>query len=167
MRKSDLINIIKEEIKGLQLEKQVAGDGCPDECQSDFDGECGEAAPLCDTCRCKDVTNYKCCSGAEKKNPNSTKKLKEQVLPQTCVLPVNTVGPFPNNFNTMVWSDTWIQKGNQQGCNWVKARKIKWGQTLSMLHNKQAPNCNPKWQNMLNFKMKTAMTVFGVSCQLQ
>ena len=91
------------------------------------------------------------------------KKLSEQNTPPSqgsCNLPPNYNGPFPNNFIPQDWSDSWVQRGDSQGCTWVKTKYLNWVDRLGTLQAKQPPKCNPKWQSMLNFKMKTAQTNF-------
>jgi len=118
MRLKQLKQIIKEEVKKLQLKEQVI-----------------------------------------QTNPTSTQG--------SCALTPNPNGPHPNNFEGTVWHDKWENifstrmnnQGLQSACNFYIQKKDAWESTLDTLHNKPHPKCNPKWQNMLHFKLKAAHNI--------
>jgi len=98
-------------------------------------------------------------------------QLQEQVLPGnpggsggSCALTPAPQGPKPNNFEESVWVDKFgmlfnnrlDNQGQQQACTFYLTKKDGWENTLSNLHAKPHPKCNPKWQNMLHFKLKEA-----------
>ena len=95
----------------------------------------------------------------------SVQQLRNEQVPPggSCHLPAGNVvnGPYPNQFNPSVWVDKWetFKDNNNLGCQWVKGKYIGWNNKLSVLHSKPFPNCNKRWQGMLQFKVNHVRTM--------
>ena len=97
-------------------------------------------------------------------------KIREQQAAASCQLPPSPQGPYPGNFNANVWVSKWENlfttrlnnQGQQSACDLYFTKKDNWVNTLNGLQNQNPPKCNPKWQNMLNYKIEEANNIANI-----